>query len=46
MIDSGCYPDGGTAKVLLSACSSEEQIEQVTTVIRTIHKNMKIVLPL
>ncbi|KAA0043186.1 pentatricopeptide repeat-containing protein [Cucumis melo var. makuwa] len=28
MIDAGCYPDGGTAKVLLSACSSEEQIEQ------------------
>lgn len=38
MIDSGCYPDGGTAKVLLSSCSSEDQIQQVTAVIRTIHK--------
>ena len=46
MIDSGCYPDGGTAKVLLSACSSQEQIEQATIVIRTIHKNMKTTLPL
>ncbi|KAJ4825732.1 hypothetical protein Tsubulata_035305 [Turnera subulata] len=45
MIDAGCYPDGGTAKVLLSACSSEDQIEQVTTVIRTMHKDMKTVLP-
>lgn len=45
MIDAGCYPDGGTAKVLLSACSSEEQIEQVTNVIRTMHKDVKTVLP-
>ncbi|OMO71581.1 hypothetical protein CCACVL1_18152 [Corchorus capsularis] len=41
MVDAGCYPDGGTAKVLLSACSSEDQIEQVTTVIRTMHKGYK-----
>ncbi|KAJ6748172.1 TETRATRICOPEPTIDE REPEAT (TPR)-LIKE SUPERFAMILY PROTEIN-RELATED [Salix purpurea] len=27
MIDGGCHPDGGTAKVLLSACSSEDQME-------------------
>ncbi|GKU92651.1 hypothetical protein SLEP1_g6354 [Rubroshorea leprosula] len=46
MIDAGCYPDGGTAKVLLSACSNEDQIEQVTTVIRTMHKDMKTVLPI
>ncbi|KAJ6748150.1 PENTATRICOPEPTIDE REPEAT-CONTAINING PROTEIN [Salix purpurea] len=45
MIDAGCHPDGGTAKVLLSACSSEDQIEQVTTVIRTMHKGMEIALP-
>ncbi|KAE9455560.1 hypothetical protein C3L33_12531, partial [Rhododendron williamsianum] len=24
MIDDGCYPDGGTCKVLLNACSSED----------------------
>ncbi|CAN1281957.1 Pentatricopeptide repeat-containing protein At2g35130 [Linum perenne] len=46
MIDAGCHPDGGTAKVLLSACSSEDQIEQVTTVIRTMHKSISTVLPL
>lgn len=46
MIDSGCYPDGGTAKVLLSACSSEDQIEQVTTLIRTMHKDMRTALPI
>ncbi|KAL0770650.1 hypothetical protein Bca101_035801 [Brassica carinata] len=40
MIDSGCVPDGGTAKVLLKACASEEQVEQVTEVIRTMHKNV------
>ncbi|KAG4918662.1 hypothetical protein JHK85_056943 [Glycine max] len=45
MIDDGCYPDGGTAKVLLAACSNEDQTEQVTTVIRTMHKDMKTVLP-
>jgi pentatricopeptide repeat protein len=45
MIDAGCHPDGGTAKVLLSACSSEDQIEQVTTVIRTMHKGMEAALP-
>ncbi|KAE9618488.1 hypothetical protein Lal_00047216 [Lupinus albus] len=44
MIDAGCYPDGGTVKVLLAACSNEDQTEQVTTVIRTIHKDMKPVL--
>lgn len=38
MIDSGCYPDGGTAKVLLSSCSCEDEIEQVTRVIRTMHR--------
>ncbi|KAJ4891681.1 Pentatricopeptide repeat-containing protein [Raphanus sativus] len=42
MIDSGCVPDGGTAKVLLSACVSEEQVEQVTSVIRTMHKNVSV----
>ncbi|KVH92022.1 Pentatricopeptide repeat-containing protein, partial [Cynara cardunculus var. scolymus] len=26
MITHGCYPDGGTARVLLSACSTKEQI--------------------
>ncbi|GAB4829512.1 hypothetical protein Ancab_019185 [Ancistrocladus abbreviatus] len=45
MIDTGCYPDGGTMKVLLASCSSEEQIEQVTTVIRTMHKDVRLVLP-
>ncbi|KAL5731417.1 hypothetical protein ACHQM5_004146 [Ranunculus cassubicifolius] len=45
MIDAGCYPDGGTAKVLLSACSSEDEIEQVTTMIRTMHKAMPTALP-
>lgn len=42
MIDSGCVPDGGTAKVLLSACVSEEQVEQVTSVLRTMHKNVSV----
>ncbi|CDY31666.1 BnaA05g08810D [Brassica napus] len=42
MIDSGCVPDGGTAKVLLKACASEEQVEQVTEVIRTMHKNVSV----
>ncbi|KAL0721065.1 hypothetical protein Bca4012_035664 [Brassica carinata] len=42
MIDSGCVPDGGTAKVLLSACASEEQVEQVTSVLRTMHKNVSV----
>lgn len=46
MIDAGCYPDGGTAKVLISACSSEDQIEQVTTLVRTMHKDMKAALPI
>ncbi|WVY97481.1 hypothetical protein V8G54_029632 [Vigna mungo] len=45
MIDSGCYPDGGTAKVLLAACSNQDQTEQVTTVIRTMHKDMNTELP-
>jgi hypothetical protein len=31
--------------ILLSACSSEDQIEQVTTVIRTMHKGMEAALP-
>lgn len=44
MIDVGCLPDGGTAKVLLAACSNEDQIEQVTNVIRTMHKDLKTVL--
>ncbi|XP_045790156.1 pentatricopeptide repeat-containing protein At2g35130-like isoform X2 [Trifolium pratense] len=44
MIDASCYPDGGTAKVLLAACSNEDQIEQVTSVIRNMHKDMKTVL--
>uniref|UniRef100_A0A7N0UEK2 Pentatricopeptide repeat-containing protein n=1 Tax=Kalanchoe fedtschenkoi TaxID=63787 RepID=A0A7N0UEK2_KALFE len=39
MIDAGCYPDGGTIKVLLSACSSDEQSEQMTTILRTMHKD-------
>nr|XP_009618537.1 pentatricopeptide repeat-containing protein At2g35130-like [Nicotiana tomentosiformis] len=43
MIDEGCYPDGGTTKVLISSCSSEDQIEQVTIVIRSMHKNVKTV---
>ncbi|GLT55509.1 hypothetical protein SLA2020_286240 [Shorea laevis] len=46
MIDAGCYPDSGTAEVLLSACSSQEQIEQVTTLIRTLHKDKRTALPL
>lgn len=46
MIDAGCYPDGGTAKVLLSACSSEDETEQVTTVIRSMHRDMRTVLPI
>lgn len=41
MIDAGCFPDGGTAKVLLSSCSTEEQIEQVTTILRTMHRDAK-----
>lgn len=40
MIDAGCFPDGGTAKVLLSSCSNEDQIEQVTTILRTMHKDV------
>lgn len=39
MIDAGCFPDGGTAKVLLSSCSSEDEIQQVTTILRTMHKD-------
>ncbi|KAK0578704.1 hypothetical protein LWI29_014861 [Acer saccharum] len=46
MIDAACYPDGGTAKVLLSACSSEDQIEEVTTLIRTMHKDVRTDLPI
>ncbi|KAL5975743.1 hypothetical protein ACLOJK_020069 [Asimina triloba] len=44
MVDAGCYPDGGAARVLLSACSNDSQIEQVTTVIRSMHKETKTVL--
>ncbi|KAK6931926.1 Pentatricopeptide repeat [Dillenia turbinata] len=44
MIDVGCYLDGGTAKALLNACSSEDQIEQMTTVIRIKHKDIHISL--
>lgn len=46
MIDAGCYPDGGTAKVLLASCSSEDQTAQVSTVIRTMHKDVRTVLPI
>lgn len=42
MITDGCYPDGGTARVLLSACSTKEQVEQVSLVLRTMHKDMKL----
>lgn len=41
MVDAGCYPDAGTAKVLLSACSDEQQVEQVTTIVRSMHKEAK-----
>ena len=41
MIDAGCHPDGGAAKVLLSSCSNEEQINQVKLVLRTMHKEVK-----
>lgn len=41
MVDAGCYPDGGTAKVLLASCSNDQQIEQVTTILRTMHKEVK-----
>lgn len=41
MITDGCYPDGGTARVLLSACSTKEQVEQVSLVLRTMHKDTK-----
>ena len=34
MIEAGCFPDGGAAKVLLSACSSEDQRQEVTTILR------------
>lgn len=43
MVDAGCYPDGGTAKVLLASCDSEEQIEQVSTIVRSMHKEVKTV---
>ncbi|XP_010540669.1 PREDICTED: pentatricopeptide repeat-containing protein At2g35130 isoform X2 [Tarenaya hassleriana] len=42
MIDSGCVPDEGTAKVLLSACSNEEQVEQVTSLIRSMHREVSV----
>lgn len=41
MVDAGCYPDAGTAKVLLAACSDERQVEQVTAIVRSMHKDAK-----
>ncbi|KAI5667591.1 hypothetical protein M9H77_17444 [Catharanthus roseus] len=41
MIDSGCHADGGTAKVLLNSFSNDDQIEQITTVVRTMHKTVR-----
>ncbi|RLM79748.1 pentatricopeptide repeat-containing protein [Panicum miliaceum] len=41
MVDAGCYPDAGTAKVLLGACSDERQVEQVTAIVRSMHKDAK-----
>lgn len=41
MVDAGCFPDGGTAKVLLASCSNEQQVEQVTTIVRSMHKEVK-----
>uniref|UniRef100_A0ACD5V6I7 Uncharacterized protein n=1 Tax=Avena sativa TaxID=4498 RepID=A0ACD5V6I7_AVESA len=41
MVDAGCYPDGGTAKVLVAACSDERQVEQVTAIVRSMHKEAK-----
>ncbi|KAJ1278065.1 hypothetical protein BS78_04G051600 [Paspalum vaginatum] len=41
MVDAGCYPDAGTAKVLLAACSDEQQVEQVTAIARSMHKDAK-----
>ncbi|PWA55630.1 tetratricopeptide repeat (TPR)-like superfamily protein [Artemisia annua] len=41
MIIDGCYLDGGTARVLLSACSTTEQAKQVSLVLGTMHKDMK-----
>jgi len=38
MVDARCYPDAGTAKVLLAACSDERQVEQVTAIGRDVHK--------
>ncbi|XP_062183494.1 pentatricopeptide repeat-containing protein At2g35130-like [Phragmites australis] len=33
--------DAGTAKVLLAACSDERQVEQVTAIVRSMHKDAK-----
>ncbi|EEC72578.1 hypothetical protein OsI_06020 [Oryza sativa Indica Group] len=41
MVDAGCYPDAGTARVLLAACSDERQVEQVTAIVRSMHKKPK-----
>jgi myo-inositol-1(or 4)-monophosphatase len=41
MVDAGCYPDAGTAKVLVAACSDERQVEQVTAIVRSMHKEAK-----
>ena len=44
MVDARCYPDAGTAKVravLLAACSDERQVEQVTAIVRSMHKDAK-----
>lgn len=41
MVDAGCYPDAGTAKVLMAACSDERQVEQVAAIVRSMHKEAK-----
>ena len=46
MVDAGCYPDAGTAKVLLAACSDERQVEQVTAIVRSMHKDAKMLFKL
>jgi hypothetical protein len=39
--ERGCYPDAGMAKVLLVACFDERQVEQVTAIVRSMHKDAK-----
>uniref|UniRef100_M8BUQ1 inositol-phosphate phosphatase n=1 Tax=Aegilops tauschii TaxID=37682 RepID=M8BUQ1_AEGTA len=41
MVDAGCYPDAGTATALVAACSDERQGEQVTAIVRSMHKEAK-----